>query len=169
MEPRADRSRVRAASEGRPAGTRPIVVALTLVLAAAFVGVVLSDGVAPHEGSAYARTSPLVGATVSPLAARPAGNGNSGNNSSNPFSDLISSLGGAFTYVLIAGIIGFVTWILLIVGIWVIAVVLMRRLPKPAAKASEAASVPCAACSKPIPAGSKFCPECGTSAAPKGS
>ena len=94
------------------------------------------------------------------------GNGNGNNNSSNPFSGLLSGLGGIVTYVLIFGIIGFATWILLVVGIWVIAVVLMRRLPKPGARATEMAMAACPSCSKSIPAGTKFCPECGASTAP---
>jgi len=59
------------------------------------------------------------------------GNGNGGgNNSSNPFSGLLSGLGGFLSLLLIFGIVGFVTWILLIVGVWIIAIVLVRRLPK---------------------------------------
>jgi hypothetical protein len=92
------------------------------------------------------------------------GNGNS-NNSSNPFSSLLSGLGGFLSIVLIFGIIGFITWILLVVGIWVIAIVLLRRLPKKPAAAGP--TVTCAACGTVIPVGSKFCLECGRSTAPK--
>jgi|HubBroStandDraft_1064217.scaffolds.fasta_scaffold07538_4 hypothetical protein len=95
------------------------------------------------------------------------GGGGSGNNSSNPISSLLSGLGGIVTYVLIFGIIGFATWILLIVGVWVIAVVLMRRLPKRGASVLVGPSVNCAACSSPMPTGSKFCPQCGASTSPK--
>jgi hypothetical protein len=91
------------------------------------------------------------------------GNGNS-SNSSNPFSGLLSGLGGVLTYVLIFGVIGFVTWILLVVGIWVIAVVLMRRLPRPGAQ-SATSTTTCPSCAKSIPGGTKFCPECGASTA----
>ncbi len=91
------------------------------------------------------------------------GGGGSGNNSSNPLSSLLSGFGGILTYVLIFGIVGFATWILLIVGVWVIAVVLMRRLPKRGEGAPATASVRCASCSASIPAGTKFCPECGKS------
>lgn len=94
------------------------------------------------------------------------GNGNGGsNNSSNPFSSLFSGLGGILAIALILAIVGFVAWILLVVGVWVIAVVLMRRLPKGGAAAVT--KVRCAACDRMIPDGSKFCPECGASTAPK--
>ena len=96
------------------------------------------------------------------------GGGGGGNNSSNPFSGLISGLGGILTYVLIFGLIGFVTWILLIVGIWIIAITLVRRLPKRGAASPATATVTCAACSAVIPAGTKFCPECGKSPTAKG-
>lgn len=95
------------------------------------------------------------------------GNGNGGsNNSSNPFSSLTSGLGGFLAIALILAIVGFVTWVLLVVGVWVIAVVLLRRLPKggPAAGSTQ---VKCASCARLIPEGSKFCPECGASTAPK--
>ncbi len=97
------------------------------------------------------------------------GNGGGGNNSSNPFSGLLSGFSGVLSLLLIAGIVGFVTWILLIVGVWIIAIVLMRRLPKRGAvsTAASAATMKCANCSAAIPAGSKFCPECGTSQALK--
>ena len=94
------------------------------------------------------------------------GNGN-GNNSSNPFSSLLSGLGGFLSIVLVFGIIGFVTWILLVVGIWVIAVVLLRRLPKRTPGAASGSTMACAACGATLPAGSKFCSECGKSTAPK--
>jgi hypothetical protein len=99
------------------------------------------------------------------------GNGNSGsNNSSNPFSSLLSGFSGVLSLLIIAGIIGFVTWILLIVGVWIIAVVLIRRLPKRGALAAGAVPafpMKCASCSAEMPAGSKFCPACGTSTVPK--
>jgi hypothetical protein len=104
------------------------------------------------------------------------GNGGSGNNSSNPFSNLLSGFSGVLSLLIIAGIVGFATWILLIVGVWIIAIVLYRRLPKkgawpgtaPAtAPTAAAAMVKCANCSAAIPTGSKFCPECGTSTASK--
>ncbi|MCI4347671.1 MAG: zinc ribbon domain-containing protein [Thermoplasmata archaeon] len=91
----------------------------------------------------------------------------SGNNSSNPFNSLLSGLGGFVQLLLIFGIIGFATWILLIVGVWIIAIVLVRRLPKRGADTPATATVKCAACSAAIPAGSKFCPACGTSTTPK--
>ena len=94
-------------------------------------------------------------------------NGGGGNNSSNPFSGLLSGLGGFLSILLIFGLIGFVTWILLIVGVWIIAIVLVRRLPKRGATSPVTATVKCAACSAAITAGSKFCPECGTSTTPK--
>ena len=99
------------------------------------------------------------------------GGGNSGNNSSNPLSGLLSGFSGVLSLLLIAGIIGFVTWILLIVGVWIIAVVLIRRLPKRGASvaAAPATSAKCASCSANVPGGSKFCPECGASTAPKNS
>jgi hypothetical protein len=98
------------------------------------------------------------------------GNGNGGNNSSNPFSSLLSGFSGILSLLIIAGIVGFVTWILLIVGVWIIAIVLMRRLPKRGEWSGAAAASPmmkCASCSSDIPAGSKFCPNCGTSTTPK--
>ena len=99
------------------------------------------------------------------------GNGGSGgNNSSNPFSNLLSGFSGVLSLLLIAGIVGFATWILLIVGVWIIAIVLMRRLPKRGAAtpaAAAAVTMKCANCSAAIQAGSKFCPECGTSQAPR--
>ena len=93
--------------------------------------------------------------------------GGSGNNSSNPFSSLLSGLGGFLQLLIIFGLIGFATWILLIVGVWIIAIVLLRRLPKRGATMPATPTVKCAACSAAIPGGSKFCPECGTSTAPK--
>ncbi len=94
------------------------------------------------------------------------GNGN-GNNSSNPFSSLLSGLGGFLSIVLVFGIIGFVTWILLVVGIWVIAVVLLRRLPKKPPATASGSTVACASCGASLSASSKFCSECGKSTAPK--
>jgi hypothetical protein len=94
------------------------------------------------------------------------GNGN-GNNSSNPFSSLLSGLGGFLSIVVVFGIIGFVTWILLVVGIWIIAVVLLRRLPKRPSPAAAGSTMACAACGATLPTGSKFCSECGKSTAPK--
>lgn len=96
--------------------------------------------------------------------------GSSGNNSSNPFSGLLSGLSGFLSLVIIAGIIGFVSWILLIVGVWIIAVILIRRLPRRGTLIAPAAAVPtmkCPSCSASIPTGSKFCAECGTNTAPK--
>jgi large repetitive protein len=99
------------------------------------------------------------------------GNGNSGsgsgsNNSSNPFGSLLSGLGSVLSLLIIAGIIGFVTWILLIVGVWIIAVVLIRRLPKrgtAAAAMLAGQTTKCSSCSAVIPGDTKFCPECGAS------
>jgi hypothetical protein len=99
------------------------------------------------------------------------GNGGGGNNSSNPFSSLLSGFSGFLSILLIVGIIGFVSWILLIVGVWIIAIVLIRRLPRRGAAGVGPIGAPtgkCPSCSSAIPAGSKFCPECGASAAPKG-
>jgi hypothetical protein len=99
------------------------------------------------------------------------GNGGSGgNNSSNPLSSLLSGFNGVLSLVLIVAIIGFVTWILLIVGVWIIAVVLIRRLPKRGAPSSSIvtpAAMKCASCSASIPTGTKFCPECGAATATK--
>jgi hypothetical protein len=107
---------------------------------------------------------------VNPSSSGGGGGGGSGNNSSNPFGSLLSGFSGIFSLFIIVGIIGFVTWILLIVGVWIIAVVLIRRLPKrgtaPAALMAGQTSK-CASCSAMIPAGSKFCPECGTGTAPQ--
>ena len=93
------------------------------------------------------------------------GSGGSGNNSSNPLSGLLSGIGGYLSILLIFGIIGFVTWILLIVGVWIIAIVLYRRLPKRGASVpaeiSPVPTVKCASCSATIPAASRFCSECG--------
>jgi hypothetical protein len=101
------------------------------------------------------------------------GNGNGGNgdnNSSNPFGSLLSGLGGFLSILLIFGIVGFVTWILLVVGVWIIAIVLLRRLPKrggwPGAS-PMAATMKCASCSASIPTDTKFCPECGAGTAVK--
>lgn len=97
--------------------------------------------------------------------------GSGGNNSSNPLGSLLSGFSGILSLLLIAGIVGFVTWILLIVGVWIIAVVLIRRLPKrgtAAAALLAGQTTKCSSCSAVIPNGSKFCPECGaTTAAPK--
>jgi hypothetical protein len=98
------------------------------------------------------------------------GSGSGSNNSSNPLGSLLSGFSGILSLLLIVGVIGFVTWILLIVGVWIIAIVLIRRLPKRGvitAAAAAAAATKCASCSAAVPAGSKFCPECGTSTAPK--
>ncbi|MCI4336636.1 MAG: zinc ribbon domain-containing protein [Thermoplasmata archaeon] len=97
------------------------------------------------------------------------GNGNGGgNNSSNPLSSLSSGLGGYLAIAFIFAIVGFATWILLIVGVWVIAVVLMRRLPKPGEAAASGPGSKCGSCSAAVPGGAKFCPQCGTSTTPKG-
>ncbi len=94
--------------------------------------------------------------------------GGSGNNSTNPFSGLLSGFSGILSLLIILGIVGFVTWILLIVGVWIIAIVLLRRLPKRGATLSAPVPmVKCTACSASIPAGSKFCSECGASTVPK--
>jgi len=95
--------------------------------------------------------------------------GGSGNNSSNPLSSLLSGFGGFLSIVLVFGIVGFVTWILLVVGVWIIAVVLYRRLPKRATDAPPSSAAKCTACGAVLPAGSKFCSECGRSTAPKAS
>jgi predicted amidophosphoribosyltransferase len=58
-----------------------------------------------------------------------------------------------------------VTWIRLVVGIWVIAVVLTRRLPRPGAQGATSTNTTCPSCAKSIPGGTKFCPECGASTA----
>ncbi len=95
----------------------------------------------------------------------------SGNNSSNPFADLLSGFSGILSLVIIFGIVAFATWILLIVGVWVVAVVLIRRLPKNGAAlpVPSANVAKCSSCSASIPGGSKYCPECGASMAPKAS
>jgi len=100
------------------------------------------------------------------------GNGNGkgnggGNNSSGGLSSLFSGFSGILWLLLIFGIVGFITWILLIVGVWIIAITLVRRLPKRGAAGSVAAFTKCASCSTPIPVGTKFCSECGASTAPK--
>ncbi len=96
------------------------------------------------------------------------GNGNNGgNNSSNPLSSLFSGFSGALSLVLIFGVIGFVTWILMLVAVWIIAITLVRRLPKRGASASAGPTVPCPACAASIPPGTKFCPECGASVVAK--
>jgi hypothetical protein len=96
------------------------------------------------------------------------GNGNGGgNNSSTGLSSLFSGFSGILSLLLIFGVVGFITWILLIVGIWIIAITLVRRLPKRGAIGAAGATAKCGACSAVIPAGSKFCPECGAGTAPK--
>jgi hypothetical protein len=100
------------------------------------------------------------------------GNGNGkgnggGNNSSNPLSGLFSGFSGILSLLLILSLVGFVTWILLIVGVWIIAITLVRRLPKKGEWGMAGPMGKCAACSAAIPSGSKFCPACGTSTAPK--
>ncbi|MFI5414067.1 MAG: hypothetical protein ACHQ16_00080 [Candidatus Lutacidiplasmatales archaeon] len=96
------------------------------------------------------------------------GNGNGGgNNSSGGLSSLFSGFSGILSLLLIFGIVGFITWILLIVGVWIIAITLVRRLPKRGAAGSSSAFTKCAACSTPIPVGTKFCSECGVSTVPK--
>jgi hypothetical protein len=95
------------------------------------------------------------------------GNGKGGNNSSSGLSSLFSGFSGILSLLLIFSIVGLVTWILLIVGVWVIAITLLRRLPKRGATEAAGAPMKCAACSAANPAGSKFCSACGTSTAPK--
>ncbi|HEV2428941.1 MAG TPA: zinc ribbon domain-containing protein [Thermoplasmata archaeon] len=92
-----------------------------------------------------------------------------GNNSSNPFSSLFSGVGNLISLLFVVGIVAFITWILLIVGVWVIAIVLLRRLPKGGASSPAPSTVPCGHCSAVIPAGSKFCSECGAATGPKAS
>ncbi|MCI4317559.1 MAG: hypothetical protein L3K01_01660 [Thermoplasmata archaeon] len=99
------------------------------------------------------------------------GNGNGkggGNNSSNPISSLFSGFSGLLPLLLIFGVVGFVTWILLLVGVWIIAITLVRRLPKRGTIGAAEPTTPCAKCSAAIPVGSKFCSECGAATAPKG-
>ena len=96
------------------------------------------------------------------------GNGKGGgNNSSNPISSLFSGFSGLLPLLLIFGVVGFVTWILLLVGVWIIAITLVRRLPKRGAIGSAGPTTPCAKCSAALPVGSKFCSECGAGTAPK--
>ncbi|MCI4336552.1 MAG: zinc ribbon domain-containing protein [Thermoplasmata archaeon] len=96
------------------------------------------------------------------------GNGNGGgNNSSGGLSSLFSGFSGILSLLLIFGIVGFITWILLLVGVWIIAITLVRRLPKRGVAGAVSAFTKCPACSTPIPVGTKFCSECGTSTAPK--
>ncbi|MCI4372995.1 MAG: hypothetical protein L3K02_05075 [Thermoplasmata archaeon] len=98
------------------------------------------------------------------------GNGNGGgggNNSTNPLSSLLSGLGGFLSIVLVFGIIGFITWILLVVGVWIIAIVLFRRLPKRGEAPAVTPTIRCAACGASIPNASKFCSECGRATGPK--
>ena len=95
------------------------------------------------------------------------GNSSNGNNSSNPFSSLLSGLGGFLTIALIAGLVVFILFILLVVGVWIIAVTLVRRLPKRGAAPSDQTTVKCASCGALVPSTAKFCPECGTGTGPK--
>lgn len=89
------------------------------------------------------------------------GNGNGSNgNSSNGLN--LSGLGPIVFYAFIAGVVGFVLLIALTVGVIMIAVILARRLPRP-----PRGGVVCPACHSTAPAGSKFCPQCGASLAPK--
>jgi hypothetical protein len=121
------------------------------------VNVTDSTGASVKSGNQYVQVSSSSGS---------GGGGGGGNNSSNPFGSLLSGFSGILSLLLIAGIIGFATWILLIVGVWIIAVVLIRRLPKrgtAAAAMLAGQTTKCASCSAVIPANTKFCPECGTS------
>jgi hypothetical protein len=93
-------------------------------------------------------------------------NGN-GSNSSSSLSGLLGSVGGFLSLVIVFGIVGFVTWILLVVGVWIIAIVLMRRLPKRGALANPSTTVKCPSCASAIPSGTKFCPDCGAATAPR--
>jgi PKD domain len=112
-------------------------------------------------------TSPSVSLDVtSSSSGNGNGNGN-GNNSNNSLSSLFSGLGGFLSLLLIFGLVGFVSWIVLVVGVWVIAIVLVRRLPKRGEATSTGPIVRCSACSSPIPTSAKFCPECGAPAGPK--
>jgi hypothetical protein len=96
------------------------------------------------------------------------GNGNSGgNNSSGGLSSLFSGFSSILSLLLIFGIVGFATWILLIVGVWIIAITLVRRLPKRGTIDALVAGGKCAACAAPVPGGAKFCPTCGTGTAAK--
>lgn len=96
------------------------------------------------------------------------GNGkNGGNNSSNPLSSLFSGFSGLLPLLLLFGVVGFVTWILLLVGVWIIAITLVRRLPKRGTVGAPGPTTKCAACSASISAGSKFCSECGAGTGPK--
>lgn len=94
------------------------------------------------------------------------GNGN-GNNSSNGLSSLFSGFSGFLSLFLIVGVVGFATWILMLVAVWIIAITLLRRLPKRGSAGGLGATTNCAACSASVPAGSKFCAECGARVASK--
>jgi len=112
-------------------------------------------------------TSVSPSAFVDVTASTNGNNNNNGNgsNSSNPLSGLLGNLGGFLSLVIIFGIVGFVTWILLVVGVWIIAIVMLRRLPKRGSAANSPATVKCPSCASAIPAGTKFCPDCGTAIA----
>jgi PKD domain-containing protein len=117
-----------------------------------------------NGNTTYSNTVNLV------VSATNGGGGNGGNNSSNPLSNLLSGFSGLLSLLFILGIVGFITWILLVVGVWIIAIVLLRRLPKRAALTAAmagAATITCGSCSAAMPAGSKFCPQCGVTTAPK--
>lgn len=137
------------------------ISAIWLVVLVSGLAVFGASGLAAGHATGAGRLA--VGLSTSPHAARgPSGNSNSSNSS---LSNLLSNAGAFLRILLIGGIILFVTWILLVAGIWVIAVVLMRRLPKPGAPVSAVYARNCAACSSPMPASAKFCPECGKSTA----
>jgi len=90
------------------------------------------------------------------------GNGNGSNShNSNGSGFNLSSFGSFIIYALIAGIVGFALLVALTIGVIAIAVILARRLPRP-----PRGALVCGSCQGKAPAGSKFCPACGTAIPP---
>jgi hypothetical protein len=118
------------------------------------------------SGTNHTQTNSVSVAVTSSSNGNGNGNGN-GNNSSGGLSSLFSGFSNILSLLLLFGIVGFATWILLIVGVWVIAITLVRRLPKRGATDPAVAGGRCAACAAPTPAGARFCPACGASTVPK--
>jgi len=84
------------------------------------------------------------------------GNGSNGLNLSGLF-----SFSGPLALIFLFGLILFVLILLIAITSTITAVVVLRRLP-PRTKAGTAApTIRCASCQSDVPAGSKFCPNCG--------
>ncbi|HEV2167140.1 MAG TPA: zinc ribbon domain-containing protein [Thermoplasmata archaeon] len=85
-------------------------------------------------------------------------NGNGSGNFSIPG---LSNLGSLLSIFLLGALIVFLLLVITAVSTLATAILVARRLPPRTKGGGAAPTQPCPACGKPVPAGSKFCLECG--------